>query len=220
MNTKQIIVIGAGRFGASFAKEAELLGHQVVLIDINKDRIDSLADEVTHAVAGDVRIEESLDSLGISNFDIAVVAIASDYQASVMATIVCKEMGISTIVAKARDELHAKVLKKIGATKTVFPERDSALRLAHSITNRNIMDFITLSDEYDLVEVLPLQKWIGRSIIENDIQKKYGLNIIAIKEGDDVILNPERDHMIKANSILTILAHKKNIQKFEQIENA
>ncbi len=220
MNTKQIIVIGAGRFGASFAKEAELLGHQVVLIDINKDRIDSLADEVTHAVVGDVRIEESLDSLGISNFDIAVVAIASDYQASVMATIVCKEMGISTIVAKARDELHAKVLKKIGATKTVFPERDSALRLAHSITNRNIMDFITLSDEYDLVEVLPLQKWIGRSIIENDIQKKYGLNIIAIKEGDDVILNPERDHMIKANSILTILAHKKNIQKFEQIENA
>lgn len=158
MNTKQIIVIGAGRFGASFAKEAELLGHQVVLIDINKDRIDSLADEVTHAVAGDVRIEESLDSLGISNFDIAVVAIASDYQASVMATIVCKEMGIPIIVAKARDELHAKVLKKIGATKTVFPERDSALRLAHSITNRNIMDFITLSDEYDLVEVLPLQK--------------------------------------------------------------
>lgn len=220
MKTKQIIVIGAGRFGSSFAKEAESLGHQVVLIDINKDRIDSLADEVTHAVAGDVRIEESLDSLGISNFDIAVVAIASDYQASVMATIVCKEMGISTIVAKARDELHAKVLKKIGATKTVFPERDSALRLAHSITNRNIMDFITLSDEYDLVEVLPLQKWIGRSIIENDIQKKYGLNIIAIKEGDDVILNPKRDHMIKANSILTILGHKKNIQKFEQIENA
>lgn len=220
MKRKQIIVIGAGRFGASFAREAEDIGHQVLVIDVNKERIDQLADDVTHAVIGDVRTEETLYSMGVSNFDLAVIAIASDYQASVMATVVCKEMGIPVIVAKARDELHAKILRKIGATKTVFPERDSALRLAHSITSKNIMDFITLSEEYDLVEVVPLDGWLGKSIYENDISRKYGLNIIAIKENDHLFLNPDRNYILTKNSVLTILGHKDNIKKFEKIENA
>lgn len=219
MDKKQIVVIGAGRFGASFADTAMEIGHEVLLIDRNKDRIDHLADTVTHAVVADVTQEDVLYELGISNFDIAVIGIVSNYQASIMSTLVCKEMGIPSIIAKAKDELHARVLERIGATKTVFPERDSGIRLAHSLTSRNIMDFITLSDYFDMLEITPLNKWIGRSIQEIGIRKKYGLNVIAIKEGEKLNLNPDAETLISKDAILTVLGHKRRIREFEKIDD-
>lgn len=211
-------MIGAGRFGSSFAVTAEEIGHEVLIIDKAKDKIDSIADYVTHAVSADVTTDGVLQELGISNFDIAVIAIVSDYQASIMSALVCKEMGIPTIIAKAKNEIHARVLTKIGATKTVFPERDSGIRLAHSLTSRNILEFITLSDEYDLMEILPLSAWIGKKIKEIGIASHLGLNVIAVRIGEDLKLNPGADFKIEKDSVLVVLGHKDDIRKFEKIK--
>lgn len=219
MESKQIVVIGAGRFGASFAETARELGHEVLLIDRDADRIDGLADRVTHAVVADVSQDGVLYELGISNFDIAVIAIVSNYQASIMSALVCKELGIPLVIAKAKDEIHARVLDKIGATKTVFPERDSGIRLAHSLTNRQIMDFIALSEEFDLLEIRPLRSWVGKSIKQIDIRHQYGLNVIALKEEERLLLNPGGDTIIQPNTILTVLGHKEQIRAFERLDD-
>ena len=218
MMKKQIVVIGAGRFGASFAETAMELGHEVMLIDRDKERIDLLADQVTHAVAADVTQEGVLYELGISNFDLAVIAIVSNYQASIMSALICRELGISQVIAKAKDELHARVLEKIGASRTVFPERDSGVRLAHSLSNRNIMDYIALSDQSDLLEIRPLKSWIGRSIQDIAIRKHYGLMVIAIKDDKGIELNPPGDRIIHTDARLTVLGDKKEIRKFEKID--
>lgn len=218
MNKKQIVVIGAGRFGSSFAATAQEIGHDVLIIDRNKERIDAIADFVTHAVTADVTVEGVLEDLGISNFDIAVIAMIADYQATIMSTLICKEMGIPTIIAKAKSEIHARVLTKIGATKTVFPERDSGIRLAHSLTSRNILEIITLSDEYDVMEIKPLRSWVGKKIKEIGIASRIGLNVIAVKVDDEVQLNPGAEFKIQEDSTLIVLGHKDSIHKFENMQ--
>lgn len=219
MKSKQIVVIGAGRFGASFAEAAMELGHEVLLIDRDKERIDLLADTVTHAVQADVSQEGVLYELGISNFDLAVIAIVSNYQASIMSTLICKELGIPSIIAKARDEIHARVLVRIGADKTVFPERDSGIRLAHSLTNQTVLDYISLSDQFRILEIQPLHQWIGKSILENGIRSRYGLNVIAVKEKDELIINPDATTVIHAGTVLTVLGHAKHTGKFESLHD-
>lgn len=218
MNKKQIVVIGAGRFGSSFAAAAQEIGHDVLIIDRDKDRIDAIADFVTHAVTADVTVEGVLEDLGISNFDIAVIAMVTDYQATIMSTLICKEMGIPTIITKAKSEIHARVLTKIGATKTVFPERDSGIRLAHSLTSRNILEIITLSDEYDVMEIKPLRSWVGKKIKEIGIASRIGLNVIAVKVDDEVQLNPGAEFKIQEDSTLIVLGHKDSIHKFENMQ--
>ena len=130
---KQYIVIGCGRFGTSLATTMHLLGHQVMAIDKNEEIIQNIVDKVTHAAIVDVTDEQSLRSIGLGNFDVAIIAIGSDIRASIMATIIAKEMGVSQVVCKATDELQAKVLYKIGADRVVFPERDMGVRVAHNL---------------------------------------------------------------------------------------
>ncbi|MFR3072541.1 MAG: potassium channel family protein, partial [Paeniclostridium sp.] len=132
---KQYIVIGCGRFGSSVATTMHLLGHQVMAIDKNDDAVQALAEKVTHAAIVDVTDEQALRALGMGNFDVAIIAIGSDIRASIMATLIAKEMGVEQIVCKAKDELQAKVLYKIGADRVVFPERDMGVRVAHNLVS-------------------------------------------------------------------------------------
>ncbi|MEL5900799.1 TrkA family potassium uptake protein, partial [Clostridium sporogenes] len=140
MGRKQFVVIGLGRFGTSVAKTLYTLGNDVLAIDSSEDIVQSIADSVTHSVQIDATDENSLRSLGIRNFDVAVITIGSDIQASTMATLLVKEMGVKYIIAKANTEIHAKVLYKIGADRVVFPERDMGVRVAHNLVSTNILD--------------------------------------------------------------------------------
>ncbi|MGB5824525.1 MAG: TrkA family potassium uptake protein, partial [Proteocatella sp.] len=142
------VIIGCGRFGSSVAKTLYSLGHEVLAIDSNMDIIQSISDNVTQAVQADGTEEVTLKSLGIRNYDVAIISVASDIQASIMATIIVKELGISYVVCKAKDELQAKVLYKIGADRVVFPERDMGVRLAHNLVSKNILEFIELDPKY------------------------------------------------------------------------
>ena len=210
---KQYIVIGCGRFGSSVATTMHLLGHEVMAIDKNEDIIQNIADKVTHAAIVDVIDEQSLRALGIGNFDVAIIAIGSDIRASIMATIIAKEAGVSQVVCKATDELQAKVLYKIGADRVVFPERDMGVRVAHNIVSDNILDHIELDPEYSIVEIVTPSSWIGKTLIELDLRAKYEITVLAIKTGKTINVTPSPDEELKAGSILVIIGQNTRISE-------
>ncbi|HAE91450.1 MAG TPA: potassium transporter Trk, partial [Tissierella sp.] len=161
---KSFVVIGCGRFGSSIARTLYSLGNEVLAIDSSEEIIKEISEEVTHAVQADVMDETVLMDLGLRNFDVAVVAIGSDIEASIMATLVVKDLGIDKVIAKAQSELHGKVLSKIGADKIIFPERDMGVRVAHNLASTNILDFIELSPDYSILEIAALKEWEEKSL--------------------------------------------------------
>ena len=210
---KQIVVIGCGRFGMSLSTTLEKLGNEVMVIDKDEEVINSIANKVTHSIICDVRVEGSLKELGLSNFDICVVAIGSDYKTSIIATVEAKELGIPKIIAKATDSVQAMVLSKIGADRVIIPERDMGIRVANNISNSNILDSINLSDEYSLVEIAPIEDWIGKSIKESEIRQKYHINIVAVKTQKGLEINISADYVIKDSDILLVAGRNDRISK-------
>lgn len=208
---KQYIVIGCGRFGSSVATTMSLLGHQVMAIDKNEDSVQAIADKVTHAAIVDVTDEFALRSLGLGNFDVAIIAIGSDIRASIMATIIAKEMGVEQIVCKATDELQAKVLYKIGADRVVFPERDMGVRVAHNLVSDNILDHIELDPEYSIVEIVTPTMWVGKTLIELDLRARYEITVLAIKNGKSINVTPTPNEELKEGSILVVIGQSSNI---------
>lgn len=210
---KQIVVIGCGKFGLNLAITLEKLGNEVMVIDKDEEVINSIANKVTHSIICDVRVDGSLKELGLSNFDICVVAIGSDYKASIIATVEAKELGIPSIITKATDSVQAMVLKKIGADKVIIPERDMGIKVANSISNSNIVDSINLSDEYSLVEIAPIQDWVDKTIKEAEVRKKYNVNIVAIKNQSGLEINMGADYIIKDSDILLVAGRNDIISK-------
>ncbi|KXG76157.1 potassium channel family protein [Thermotalea metallivorans] len=213
---KQFAVIGCGRFGSSVAKTLYSLGYDVLAIDENEDVIQAIADSVTHAVQVDATDEASLKSLGIRNFDVVVVTIGSDIQSSILITLIAKELGVKYVVAKAQNELHAKVLYKIGADRVVFPERDMGVRVAHNLVSSNILDYIELAPDYSIVEVTSLKEWEGKSLKDLNIRGKYGINVMAIKHGGEINISPTAADVIKRGDVLVVVGHNDDLQKIEQ----
>ncbi|MBB6216807.1 trk system potassium uptake protein TrkA [Anaerosolibacter carboniphilus] len=213
---KQFVVIGCGRFGSSVARTLYSLGYDVLAIDENEDVIQTIADSVTHAVQVDATDETSLKSLGIRNFDVAVVTIGSDIQSSILITLIAKELGIKYVVAKAQNELHAKVLYKIGADRVVFPERDMGVRVAHNLVSSNILDYIEVAPDYSIVEISALKEWEGKNLKDLNMRAKYGINVMAIKHGSEINISPNALDMIGKDDVLVVVGHNDDIQKIEQ----
>ena len=180
------------------------LGNEVMVIDKDEEIINSIADKVTHAIICDVSVDGSLKELGLANFDICVVAIGSDYKTSIIATVEAKELGIPKIIAKATDSVQAMVLRKIGADRVIIPEKDMGVRVANNISNSNILDSINLSDEYSLVEISPMEVWVGKSIKDSEIRNRHHVNIVAIKNKDGLEINVGADYVIKSSDILLV----------------
>lgn len=213
---KSYVVIGCGRFGSAVAKTLFQLGNEVLAVDVSEESIREIAPYVSYAAELDIMNEDSLKNLGIQNCDVAVVAIASDLEASVMATVVAKELGISKVLAKAKTALQAKVLKKIGADVVVFPERDMGIRIAHNLSTGNILDYIELSDSHSIMEILPYPDWIDKTLSELRLPNNYGLSIIAIKRGEDVIVTPKADEILRKKDILVMVGAVETLQKFTE----
>lgn len=217
MSKKQFLIIGLGRFGSSIAKTIYELGHDVLAIDKDEEKVQEISDYVTHAVQMDSTDESILKTLGVTNFDVAVVTIGSNLQDSVMATLILKELGVKYIIAKANNELHAKVLTKIGADKVVLPERDMGTRVAHNLVSSNILDYIELSEEYSILEIEAIKEWFNKSLKEIEIRKKHGINVVAIKRGEKVNISPSAEDIIKENDVLVALGSAKDLNKFENM---
>lgn len=212
---KQYVVIGCGRFGSSVARTLYNMGHDVLAIDSSEEIIQHISEEVTHAIQADATDESVLKSLGIRNFDVAIITIGSDIQASIMTTLMVKELGIKYVVAKAHNEIHAKLLFKIGADRVVFPERDMGIRVAHNLVSSNILDYIELAPEYSIMEIAAPDEWIGKTLLDLNIRSKYRINVMAIKHDSEINMSPTAKGHIKEGDILIVIGHNKDLEKLE-----
>ena len=208
---KQYLVIGCGRFGSSVAKKMCQLGNEVMVIDKDEDSINNIAELVTHTAIVDVTEERDLKSIGLGNFDVVIVAISSDIRASIMATVMAKEMGVPKVVCKAKDELQAKVLYKIGADKVVFPERDMGIRLAYNLASENILDQINLDPEYSIMEIVTPTNWVGKTIIELNLRAKYDITVLAVKTQSGLKVMPSPNYKMQEKNILIIIGNTDKI---------
>lgn len=215
---KQFIVIGIGRFGSGVAERLCELGQEVLAVDTDEEAIQKISEKVTHAVTADATDENILKSLGVRNFDAAVVAIGSDIQSSILTTLMLKEMGVKHVVAKAQNELHAKVLLRIGADKIVFPERDMGERVAHNLISSNILEYIELSPEHSIIEYAVPKNWIGKNLRDINMRAKFGVTVVAIRSKNDERINisPKADNEIKEGDIMIVIGDNDELKKLER----
>ena len=215
LKNKQFVVIGLGRFGVSVATTLSEAGYEVMVVDRNKELVQEISSVVTHAVQAEVTDADTLKSLGIRNFDIAVVAIGRDIQSSIMVTLLLKELGIKYVVAKASSDLHEKVLQKLGADRIVSPEQDMGIRIAHSLMSGSIVEHIQLSPQYSIVEIVSLPEWDGKTIRELNMRARYGINTIAIERNKKIIITPEPDFLLQEQDILVVVGANEKIQELQ-----
>jgi trk system potassium uptake protein TrkA len=214
---KQFVVIGLGRFGGSITKTLVSLGHEVMALDKDEHKVQEFALVATQAVQADSTDEQAMRELGIRNFDQAIVAIGDDIQASILTTLILKDIGVSRVSVKATNDYHSKVLEKIGADRIIHPERDMGVRVAHHIVSENVIDYIELSPEYSLVEVVASEAMDGKTLGVLDIRANYGCNIMAIRTRDDVMnISPRAEDEIKKGDILVVIGSNKDINHFEE----
>ena len=213
---KQFIIIGIGKFGESIATNLYKMGHDVLAVDIDEERVQYIANKVTHAVQADATEEGTLEALGVKHFDGAMVTIGESVQASILITMLCKELGIRHVLAKAQNELHAKVLYKIGADRVVFPERDMGLRVAHSLVSSSYLDYIELTPDYSIVELKAAKDWKGKSLKDLNVRAEYGINIMAIKQDDKVVVSPAADDTIQRDDVLVVIGKARDINRFQE----
>ncbi|MEI5905984.1 TrkA family potassium uptake protein [Bacillus spongiae] len=213
---KEFIVIGLGRFGGSIVRELAEQGMEVMAIDKFEDKVNEFSSIASHAVVADATDESVLKKLGCRNFDHVIVAIGDDIQASILTTLMLKEIGVQNITVKAQNDYHEKVLRKIGADSVVHPERDMGKRIAHNIVSNNVLDYLELSDEHSIVEIVANEQLAGNSLIDLDIRAKYGINIVAIKRGNEVIVSPQASDLIRSGDILIVIGADSDINRFEK----
>lgn len=214
---KTCVVVGMGRFGSEVARQLYKQGCEVMAIDISSDLIQQVSNDVTHAVVGDGQDKAVLKALGVGSFDCAVVAIGDNLAASVLVTMNMKELGVKHIVCKAFDDTHRRVLEKLGADQVVIPEFDQAYRLAKSLSNTNVLDYIGLSDEYGIVEVPSPATWAGKSLKELNVRAKLGVNILAIRREGKIVVPSSADFQFCQGDILVVLGDSAALKKVQKL---
>ena len=212
-NRKDFVVFGLGKFGRSVAQTLAQNGCDVLAIDKSEETIQDVSEFVTHAVQADVTDADALNALGIRNFEVAVVAISNDMQSSIMATILAKEMGVGYVVAKAQNDIHKRVLEKVGADRVIFPEREIGIRIANNLTSDSFVDFIELSDDFSIVELEVKEHWKGKTLRELDLRNDVGLNVIGMRQGVTMTITPGPDKLLELGEILIVIGSNKNLMK-------
>ncbi|MCI5592747.1 MAG: TrkA family potassium uptake protein [Ruminococcus sp.] len=210
---KNVLLIGLGRFGRHIAIHLDSFGHQIMAVDINEARINKVLPYVTNAQIGDSTNAEFLDSLGIGNFDVCIVTIGSNFQNSLETTSLLKEMGAKFVVSRAERDVQAKFLLRNGADKVVYPEKQMAKWTAIRYTADHILDYIELDDKHAIFEVEVPREWVGKSVGQLDIRKKYDINIMAIKENGSLSASVSPETHLAEGSTLLVIGEYKALQK-------
>ena len=217
---KSFLVIGLGRFGAAVAQELSALGQEVLALDIDAENVQHISDQVTQAIQGDAQDEAVLRSVGARNFDCCVVAVGADMEASILITVMLKEMGAKYIVAKAMTPIHARVLERVGADRVVLPEIDMGQRLAQRLARTNVVDYIGVSDEFSIVEIHPPRSWVGNSLGKLGVRAKHQINVLAIRhgEGGQVDVNPKPDKVIGPDDLLIVIGTNEQVNSVVELK--
>lgn len=213
------VVIGLGRFGSAVAEELCALGHQVLAIDTDEKAVQRMADKVTQAAVGDCQDPEVLEMLGVKNMDGAVVAFSNDIGTSVLITLNLKELGLPRIICKARNHSHREVLRRIGADQVVFPELESGRNLARTLANREILNYIELTEQYGIVKLKVPARWVGKTLRDLNVRANYQVNIIAIQSGDEAIQPvPSPDYPFQMGDLIFTLGDNESNERILALE--
>lgn len=212
---KSVVVFGLGKFGMRVATKLYDQGIDVMAVDKNYDLVQDAADSVTVASQADFLDDEAIKELGLSNFDIAVVATGESLEASIVATLAAKDAGIEEVIVKSNSPKKGRVLKKLGADRIIYPELDMGDRLARSISRSNLLEFIHFSQEYGIMEVRAKESWIGKTIREMDFRNTYQMNIIAINRQGDYIVSPKAEDVIEKDDVLILIGKEEDANNLE-----
>ena len=212
---KQYAVLGLGSFGESVALTLENMGCDVLVMDDSYEKIQDISDKVSYAMKADISDPDALQALGGKNLDGVVVAVSENLEAGIMATMLCKEMGIPLVVAKAKNKLQGAILQRVGADRIVYPEIEMGSRVAKSLVSREFMDWIELSNDYSMVEIAVPDKWVGRTLVDINVRERLGINVVGIIVNGkiDVTLDPQKP--LPEGGILIVIGANDVLEKFD-----
>lgn len=208
-------VLGLGRYGRSVAEELVRNGAEVLAVDSNEEYVKDASATIPVCKCADITDPEVIQQLGIAEMDVVVVAMASSLEASVMAITLCKEAGVKTVIAKTGDEMQQKIMSRVGADAVVFPEKESGIRLAKNLLSAGFADLIELSDEVSMVEMDVKEAWIGKTLIQLDLRKKYSMNVVAIRQGNAIVTDIDPQKPLEADMKLIVIANLKQLKKLK-----
>jgi trk system potassium uptake protein len=210
---RQVAVLGLGRFGQAVARELTRLGHDVLAVDQSERTVQDIADEVTHAVQADITDPDALEALGLAEFDTVIVAASGSLEASIMATVLLKRMGVKRIVAKAAHDLHGSILEQVGAMRVVYPESETGFRVAHSFHASGVQDYLDAAPGYGIARVAISDSWIGKTLAEIDVPGSCGLTVLAVARAESVLLNPAPEEQVRTGDSLIVAGLDENLER-------
>lgn len=208
-------VFGLGRYGRAVAKELVKNGVEVLAVDMDEELVNSAATEIPYCRCADVTDAEVIKQLGIANIDVVIIAMATNLEASVMATMLCKENGVKTVIAKCANEMNYKILSKVGADRVVFPESESGIRLAKNLLSSGLVDIIDLSKDASMIELEVREEWVGKSLLELNLRRKYSINVVAIVREEEVCINIEPEKPLEKSMKLIVIANVSKLSKLK-----
>jgi trk/ktr system potassium uptake protein len=223
VSCRTFAVIGLGRFGAAVATTLTELGQEVIGIDASEDKVRELADVIHHAIELDATDERALRAAGVGDVDVAVVSIGENIEASLLVVMQVKELGVQTIYAKGVTPLHGRILTKLGVTRVIFPEREMAVRLAHSVVVPNVIDYVELSRDFSIVELPAPAEWAGQTLRDLQLRARYGLTLIAIRrssgtsDGEMTSVAPPAEEMIRAGDIVSVIGSNDRLAQLDRL---
>lgn len=209
---KSYAVFGLGRYGLSVAKELATNGADVLAVDFDESIVNSAIADVPFCKCADVTDLEAIKQLGIANVDVVIIAMANNLEASVMAVMLCKEVGVKTVIVKCANEMHRKILSKVGADQVIFPEKESGIRLAKNLLSSGFVDVIELSSDVSLIELDVKPEWIGKTLIELNLRKKYAMNVVAIRQGESLQINVDPTAKLEDTMQLVVMMNTSKIK--------
>ncbi|MBP1548423.1 MAG: TrkA family potassium uptake protein, partial [Oscillospiraceae bacterium] len=210
---KTYAVFGLGRYGQAVAKELISFGAEVIAVDIDEETVNDAVGEIPFCKCADITDPDVIKQLGISNVDVVIIAMASNLEASVMATMLCKEAGVSTVIVKCANEMNCRILERIGADKVVFPERESGVRLAKNLVSSGFMDIMELSEDISMIELNVRDEWQGKTPVELNLRRKYGINIVAIYRGEKVTIEIDPSKPLEKYMKLIVIANTNKLER-------
>ncbi len=212
---KTYAVLGLGRYGTAVAQELVRNGAEVLAVDINQNNVNKAIETIPVCKCADITQPEAMKRLGISNIDVVIVAMASNLEASVMAVTLCKEAGVQTVIVKCGNEMHQKILSRVGADKVIFPEKESGVRLAKNLLTSGFSEMMELSDKVSMVEIDVRNEWIGKTLIELSLRKKYSINVVAIRKGNCINTTVDPALPLEQGMQLIVIANTLKLQKLK-----
>ena len=214
-SNKTYAVFGLGRYGLAVARELVANGKEIIAVDMNQKIVNDVAAYLPVCKCADVTDAEVISRLGIGNIDTVIICMAGNLEASVMAVTLCKEVGVNTVIAKCANEMHQKILLRVGADRVVFPENESGVRLAKNLLSSGFIDMISLSKDVSVVEIDVRSEWIGKNLIELNLRKKYGFNVVALKKGEKVNVNINPEQVLDASTTLIVITDVAKLGKLK-----